>query len=139
MAPKRHYNQDPSVLEEAICRRLRAARESFDITPEMLDERLGEKKGLTRRLEAGRASLHLSRLVLYTKALRLEMDDLFADLDFEPTYQITRHPDAPRPPEVEAFTQHFSALRDPEHRHEISELVRSIANSLSDHAARKGS
>ena len=35
--------------------------------------------------------------------------------------------DGPPPDEVEKFARHFNDLKSPDHRREISELVRSIA------------
>jgi|GEM_PF-2414090 len=111
MSPKRHHNQDTSALEKAIRLRIRHAREENHFTPEELDRFLGEKKGLTRRLEAGRASIHVSRVYRYAKALGI----------------LSMAKDGPPPDEVEKFARHFNDLKSPDHRREISELVRSIA------------
>jgi len=72
MSPKRRRNQDTSALEKAIRLRIRRAREENRFTPEELDRVLGQKKGLTRRLEAGRESIHVSRVYRYAKALGID-------------------------------------------------------------------
>jgi len=110
MSPKRHHNQDTSALEKAIRLRIRHAREENHFTPEELDRFLGEKKGLTRRLEAG-----------------IPLDVLFEDLDDLGPRSLSMAKDGPPPDEVEKFARHFNDLKSPDHRREISELVRSIA------------
>lgn len=127
MSPKRHHNQDTSALEKAIRLRIRHAREENHFTPEELDRFLGEKKGLTRRLEAGRASIHVSRVYRYAKALGIPLDVLFEDLDDLGPRSLSMAKDGPPPDEVEKFARHFNDLKSPDHRREISELVRSIA------------
>ena len=129
MSPKRRRNQDTSALEEAIRQRLRRAREKNGFTPEELDRVLGQKKGLTRRLEAGRASIHVSRVYRYAKALDIPLDVLFEDLDDLGPKPLPAAQDAPRPGEAETFARYFNDLKIPAHRREISELVRSVARS----------
>ena len=130
MAPKYHYNHDPSELEATIRERLQLARRAKGLSQDELDRAISEKPGLVRRLENGQARLHLSRIYTIASVLHLDMDDLFRDLEVAHIQPLDRDPKGPSSDEAEAFVKNYNALEKSEHRKKVSDLVRSVANSL---------